>query len=754
MHLLGPRRTRASRRSSSPACAIRSRVEASRHAAIGCYVILFFAAGVIHAAEPKRLTGRPWEDMDYGPFLTASIEAPSPRTNIACKGIAIRLGSSANETPNAAVLFDTDLLRCAAGWTGGFVALKGVVFDGEHWAYPAIQGRQQFGNSALPGWSHDGDFHDPREFPFGPLPRSRARWNGLYLHGDQVILALRVADADVLELPGFEKGQDAEAFTRTLRIGPSTNQLELQVAFEPGQSLDFVSTENLSSSDSTQPAASALARFSGNPVRSPQSIAPNTRPAANNAVPTATVDIDRGGVIAGIRAGPADLRWIATPDGQLRLRIPAANSNRVVTLLIGRATEKTTAAFASVVKRPAALVDFASLTRGGPNRWNQSVVTRGTPGDAKQPFALDTITWPDSNPWNSWMRFGGFDFFRDATKAAICTWSGDVWIVSGLDDAMSALTWRRFATGLYQPLGLRIVNDVIYVLGRDQITRLRDLNGDGEADFYENFNNDSMNTEHFHEFALDLQTDAAGNFYYMKGARHAREALHPHHGTFMRVNADGSNSEVLARGMRAPNGLLITPDGDGFTTDQEGFWLPANRINFLKPGSFQGNNWAWMPEKQAQGLRSARDVDSPEHRSFAQHAGMGRLETLGRVAESSVEFLLRRGARVPRVDAMGRWRVAGRDHAAAIRVRHRPDAREVQPSRWPALRLWPLRLGREQDAARRVLSHPAHGRVPAIACRRQRRRRWACADLPRAARSELSGRSRKLQRSVMGLSMD
>ena len=50
------------------------------------------------------------------------------------------------------------------------------------------------------------------------------------------------------------------------------------------------------------------------------------------------------------------------------------------------------------------------------------------------------------------------------------------------------------------------MNEQIYVLGRDQITRLHDLNGDGEADFYENFNNDCMVSEHFHEFALDLKT--------------------------------------------------------------------------------------------------------------------------------------------------------------------------------------------------------------------------------------------------------
>ena len=43
------------------------------------------APGASSGARP------PWEAMDYGPFLTASIEAPEPRRNIAYKGIAINL---------------------------------------------------------------------------------------------------------------------------------------------------------------------------------------------------------------------------------------------------------------------------------------------------------------------------------------------------------------------------------------------------------------------------------------------------------------------------------------------------------------------------------------------------------------------------------------------------------------------------------------------------------------------------------------
>jgi hypothetical protein len=69
---------------------------------------------------------------------------------------------------------------------------------------------------------------------------------------------------------------------------------------------------------------------------------------------------------------------------------------------------------------------------------------------------------------------------------------------------------------LFDPLGLKIVGDVVHTLGRDQITKLHDLDGDGEADRYECFNNDVLATPAFHEFAFDLQTDPEGNFYFAK----------------------------------------------------------------------------------------------------------------------------------------------------------------------------------------------------------------------------------------------
>jgi hypothetical protein len=191
------------------------------------------------------------------------------------------------------------------------------------------------------------------------------------------------------------------------------------------------------------------------------------------------------------------------------------------------------------------------------------------------------------------MRFTGFDFFPGGKSLAACTWDGDVWLVRGVDDLGGELTWRRVASGLFQPLGVRVVDGQIHVGCRDQIVILRDTNGDGETDFYECFNSDHQVTEHFHEFAMDLQTDAEGNFYYTKAARHAKTPLVPQHGTLLKVAKDGSRTEILATGFRAPNGVCLNDDGSFFVTDQEGHWHPKNRVNRVVRGGFYGNMWGY-----------------------------------------------------------------------------------------------------------------------------------------------------------------
>ena len=235
-------------------------------------------------------------------------------------------------------------------------------------------------------------------------------------------------------------------------------------------------------------------------------------------------------------------------------------------------------------------IDLSPLTQGGPAKWPQTVTTTSVAGKEDGAFVADDFTLPHDNPWQSWLRPGGFDFTPDGKAAIVAMWNGDVWRVEGvMDKAPAKLTWRRIASGLFQPLGVKFRGDELFITCRDQLARLRDLNGDGEIDFVECFNDDAQVTDHFHEFAMGLQTDAAGNFYYAKSGRHALDSVVPQHGTLLKVSADGSKTEILATGFRAANGVCLNDDGTFFVTDQEGFWTPKNRINRVKTGGFYGN---------------------------------------------------------------------------------------------------------------------------------------------------------------------
>src|SRR5579863_8910091 len=124
----------------------------------------------------------------------------------------------------------------------------------------------------------------------------------------------------------------------------------------------------------------------------------------------------------------------------------------------------------------------ASLGKG-PVQWPQEIETRGHLGQVS-PYAIDNITIPFENPWRALMFISGHDFLDDGT-AFVSTMQGDVWRVTGLDAGLKHVKWRRFASGLAHALGLVIADKRIYVVGRDQVTQLHDLNADGEADYYE-----------------------------------------------------------------------------------------------------------------------------------------------------------------------------------------------------------------------------------------------------------------------------
>ena len=226
---------------------------------------------------------------------------------------------------------------------------------------------------------------------------------------------------------------------------------------------------------------------------------------------------------------------------------------------------------------------------GKPNKtpsatqWGEPIVTPLVSGESSGPFAVDTLTIPYENRFKALFFCTGVDFLPDG-RVAVCTGHGDVWLVK-LDESAKTCSWQRFATGLYQPLGLKVVAGKVIVIERGQLTRLHDRNGDGEADFYECVNNDWHCGGGEHSYDACLETDPDGNFYFQKtGDTHL-----PHGGCVMKISADGSKCEVFATGTRHPIGLGVSPTGIVTGADQEGNYMPATRIDQYKRGGFYGD---------------------------------------------------------------------------------------------------------------------------------------------------------------------
>src|SRR5690606_28278093 len=151
-----------------------------------------------------------------------------------------------------------------------------------------------------------------------------------------------------------------------------------------------------------------------------------------------------------------------------------------------------------------------------------------------------------------------------ATKAAVVTFEGDVGLVEGISKELKALEWTRFASGLYEPMSIETRDDEIYVFGEEGIVRLHDLNGDGEADFYENFSNAMDQSTESREYAGDMVAASDGSFFIAKGGSNAGgpgitpkvdqsfRAGSNHSGTIIRVSPDGRRADVIATGLRIP----------------------------------------------------------------------------------------------------------------------------------------------------------------------------------------------------------
>jgi len=457
-----------------------------------------------------------WQQTDVGSFLAGAL--PFPGGTIS-KGMSIRVGDGAL----GGVGYDMASGSLHVAWTGEFLMLDSARFG-------LLRPPQPAGATVLsskPGLGWVG------------VP---VRWLGFHRHGERVVLETEVDGTRVLESPWAERVAGGVALTRSMEIAPHANVLIFRVS---------VAGSSEVTSHRINTAAPAASRYW-------------------------TAWTNAGVVhVTALRGALGVLDGTDFNDGN-RVEAPASKNVTQWRIVHWQGAPSDLAAFQKWEEAPPAGPSVTELAEPGPARWTPELTTRGVRGSDNDLLAVDTLTLPYDNPWRALMFGSGVDFGPDGA-VYLSTIHGDVWRVTGVDDSLASLHWKRFATGLYQPLGLKVRGGEVYVLGRDRITRLRDLNGDGEADAYESFYDGIFTSTGGHDYVTSLEVDSAGRFYYVDPT-----GVH-------RVAADGKSREVIATGFRNPNGMGVNADGSIVTVaPQQGTWTPSSVIHEVRQGGYYG----------------------------------------------------------------------------------------------------------------------------------------------------------------------
>ena len=200
-----------------------------------------------------------------------------------------------------------------------------------------------------------------------------------------------------------------------------------------------------------------------------------------------------------------------------------------------------------------------------------------------------------ARPTNFEPKVGGLDFLDDG-RIVVSTWDlkGAVYIVDGVKSGdPSKMTVKRIASGLAEPLGVKVVDGNIYVMQKQEMTQLIDHNGDEIIDEYRTLCDDWGVSANFHEFGFGLE-EKDGYLYanlatgILPGGAGMKNQ-HPDRGSSIRVNIKTGELERVANGLRTPNGVGKGYNNEIFIADNQGDWLPASKIVHVEKGDWFGS---------------------------------------------------------------------------------------------------------------------------------------------------------------------
>lgn len=398
---------------------------------------------------------------------------------------------------------------------------------------PGIMGTPWIANGLYPGWQSEEEISltdprqpgpDPREIGRGPLPESLGRFKAVELTAQGARLEYEAAGTRIQEWITSRRSHGHVSVQRRFRLEKVERPLWL-----------------------------LLGRWPSNQVR-PLQI-----------------------VLLGSQSARTAQKIIPDSSGLAKLRIARSDAPIELVVRLGASPDTT----------PTSTEETVASSAPSPSlHWPESLTTKGRLSTSTNAYVIDEIPLPLANPWKRNLRLADLAFFPDGRAAAV-TFDGDVWIISGLAKELAEVRWRRFASGLHEPLSICIKAGEIFVYDRNGIWRLRDTHNNGEADRYELFSNEFAQTTETREFASGMRLTPDGSFIIAKGGQE-KLLMGKANGKILKVSPDGKQVTTLGWGLRQPFIGVNPLTGLVTASDQQGNYVPATPIHIIRDNQYYG----------------------------------------------------------------------------------------------------------------------------------------------------------------------
>ncbi|MEO7412226.1 MAG: DUF6797 domain-containing protein [Opitutaceae bacterium] len=540
--------------------------------------VLIGSAPVCSRAAALEEVG-PFFEADH-PFFQSQVQLVAPAKgekvggNFVVRGIVLPLPGG------QVVVFDQELLRIAGWWQApageppiSLLTMAQVSYatprrkiGGEH---PGPTGPMFLTTGMHPGVASTPEalFNDPRaarppgDEGRGALPEAFARFEGIEIAGSTAVLRYRSGNTVIREWLEARVDGGESRLLRHFEIAPHAGPLHFALG-SAGTTAWTITEGRIAAVDN---GAAGRIRVEGND-------------------PALGLKEDHSELVATVAPSTTTQRLTLA----FMVSAPAASANSIPSAVAPPAVK-----LGATPPVPAPTSEL---------RWKGSATAPAQIAALQQNgLVLDRIATPDENPWKRRVRVADLAFLDD-NRAAVVTYDGDVWLLDGLADAaLAKLTWRRFASGLVEPLAIAAPGGVIQVATKNGVVRLHDRDRNGEADWVENFNDQMLQSQSTRSFPLDMAMGPDGSTYVSQGGIVSQSGLVSggegtrHTGAIMRIAPDGKSSEMFASGAREPFLSVHPKTGVVTATDQQGHFIPSS-VSYLVR---RGDDFGFLQDKPA-----------------------------------------------------------------------------------------------------------------------------------------------------------